>query len=422
MKKSIFIVSITLLFCACHAQNNNKNKAVIDRINAIVAFEIICRTYPGSEECPPGKTKEDFNKRCKSADNVDVMVHFLKNEKKLSKLLNIAESIKSYGLSKEFESSQDIKRYYEEQIRRDFEKVTIEPDFLKNVEKTAQDYDFNIESHSETQAPLKAEGDDSDKDYETLEQLNQRIDSETNGNLESETFKLGAKILLALSLALLITLIVYFFLYNKAKKDRDRYKDLCDRIGRVVRTPNIDSLPDIVRDKIEKNEEYARLSLSLQNTISGLKQEISDYERTIRETEYKYRQNSSTNNVQTGSSGYMHQNVGFAETIKDLTGTEMYLGLPSDNAFNNVIDVYRAGKTLYKLTYTSNDTAIYEFINKPETIQFARQSRTRFLECACIIENDDVPVFDSIETIEVGKLEKNNDVWEIISKARIRLS
>ena len=105
-----------------------------------------------------------------------------------------------------------------------------------------------------------------------------------------------------------------------------------------------------------------------------------------------------------------------------LVGKEMFLYLPNDNMFKEGSEEYRSGKTLYKMIYTSEETADFEFVNKPEALAFAKQSRSRFLEGACFIENDDVISFNTIQTIEKGKLEKANEGWKIISKARIRLS
>lgn len=100
----------------------------------------------------------------------------------------------------------------------------------------------------------------------------------------------------------------------------------------------------------------------------------------------------------------------------------MFLNFPQDGVFDECSEQYRQGKSLYCMTYTSEETADFEFVNKPENIRYAQQSRSSFLEEACIIENDDVESFSYIQTIEKGKLEKYEDGWKIISKARIRLS
>ena len=108
--------------------------------------------------------------------------------------------------------------------------------------------------------------------------------------------------------------------------------------------------------------------------------------------------------------------------VVSVVGKEMFLYLPNDNMFKEGSEEYRSGKTLYKMKYTSDETADFEFVNRPETLAFAKQSRSRFLESACVIENDDVISFNTIQTIEKGKLSKVDEGWNIISKARIRLS
>ena len=105
-----------------------------------------------------------------------------------------------------------------------------------------------------------------------------------------------------------------------------------------------------------------------------------------------------------------------------LVGKEMFLYLPNDNMFKEGSEEYRSGKTLYKMVYTSEDTADFEFVNRPEALAFAKQSRSRFLEGACFIENDDAISFNTIQTLEKGKLVKADEGWSIKSKARIRLS
>ena len=105
-----------------------------------------------------------------------------------------------------------------------------------------------------------------------------------------------------------------------------------------------------------------------------------------------------------------------------LIGKEMFLYLPNDNMFKEGSEEYRSGKTLYKMVYTSEETADFEFVNRPEALAFAKQSRSRFLEGACFIENDDAISFNTIQTLEKGKLVKADEGWSIKSKARIRLS
>ena len=49
-------------------------------------------------------------------------------------------------------------------------------------------------------------------------------------------------------------------------------------------------------------------------------------------------------------------------------------------------------------------------------------SITGTIETACVIENDDISIINSIETITKGKVKKESNEWVIKDKAVVRLS
>ena len=100
---------------------------------------------------------------------------------------------------------------------------------------------------------------------------------------------------------------------------------------------------------------------------------------------------------------------------------EYYLGIPQDGRFVGGSDTYRPGKAIYKVTSTDETYGEFEYINLPEAIGFAKQSRTSFLESACNIIGDNKADFTQIETKLKGKVERTSDGWKIIKKADVCL-
>jgi hypothetical protein len=188
-----------------------------------------------------------------------------------------------------------------------------------------------------------------------------------------------------------------------------------------------------------KYKEVTDNNKTLENKIKDLKEEIENAERkssaynnsfsTNRGNDYGnvslnvVRGEESNSPTLTWDIDNSERSIHESEPPKaSLVGKEMFLYLPNDNMFKEGSEEYRSGKTLYKMVYTSEETADFEFVNRPEALAFAKQSRSRFLEGACFIENDDAISFNTIQTLEKGKLAKADEGWNIISKARIRLS
>ena len=434
--KSIILICAVLFGTVCtHVHANNTE--IIRHLQARIAFELIASRYPG--DAPAGKKYSDFIAyKTKFCTDISKIEEFLGDERQLSKLIEICNKIKSWPT--DFSSNEEFWADYSEKTRQiaDEKNNKAVEIIIKEIKNTKLSFgetitpseDFEQDVNNKEIANINEDINENESVRPQIKShkshiKNQNKNDDSGGSVYNPLEGVNWSILLPV-LSLLI-LILFVFLYIKTNREKNKYKNICNQISAIFHESEINALVERVKFVYNRNDENVKRITELKRTnneqLEIIGQKDKEIERILKEMSAKSNvigpsafRNSSSLNVSSINTNKM-------ECVeKDLTSTEMYLGLPSDNAFNNVTDAYRAGKTLYKLTYTSNDTAIYEFINKPETIQFARQSRTKFLECACVIENDDVPVFDSIETIEVGKLEKNNDVWEIISKARIRLS
>ena len=103
------------------------------------------------------------------------------------------------------------------------------------------------------------------------------------------------------------------------------------------------------------------------------------------------------------------------------TPIEYYVGSPRDGHFAGGTEVYRPGKSLFKITILNNNIGEFEFVQRPEAIQIAQQSKSTFLEPACNITND-VATFSQVSTVKNGKVERTDDGWKIICKADISLA
>jgi len=101
--------------------------------------------------------------------------------------------------------------------------------------------------------------------------------------------------------------------------------------------------------------------------------------------------------------------------------SDIYVGMPQNGEFVGSYPSYKAGKTMYKITTNRSDYGTFELIVNNETLSFARQSKTIFLEPACDLEND-ISSFSNITTIRKGTVQFVNNVWKIVNKAVIRLS
>ena len=114
------------------------------------------------------------------------------------------------------------------------------------------------------------------------------------------------------------------------------------------------------------------------------------------------------------------------EKSKDLTPpqnkTILYLGLAHDGVFVDIYEQYKSGEVLFLLSTYDNEVGEFEFVQKPETLSMVNNSITGTIETACVLENDDVNVINSIETITKGKVKKESNEWVIKEKAVVRLS
>jgi len=442
MKKILLLICLVLVTFVANAFDTKKE--VIDRAKAVAARHVI---HHKGGEFKPGAV---------NAKSVDDLEKLIKSDpdKKFEKICDEIEDYNVDGkdtasLIKSFETL--LKKYKVkdknalEQVRmpiRNSSKLFINEGTSNSDEQNEAEHSNDEVEHNEN-VPQK--------NHDGHEHFGVVTDSkEDSSNAYKDNFKKtdGFSSLLPaaiLSLALLGSLFFCFQLWRKNKeleKERSMIRESLRKITDRVNSnyANKDSL-------VELAGKMNAVFNSLINKEKGpLEAKIKELEARIEKAESK---SSAYNNSFSTNRGNDYGNVGTSAVKSEeshsptvtwnidnsersiheseppkvsLIGKEMFLYLPNDNMFKEGSEEYRSGKTLYKMVYTSEESADFEFINRPEALAFAKQSRSRFLEGACFIENDDAISFNTIQTLEKGKLAKVDEGWNIISKARIRLS
>lgn len=432
---------LSALSINAESKYNSKDK-VTDRLKAIVAFHVVHKkggefTANPLTESPADvnalkklikNNSNDFDELCKKIDDLE------DDAKDKNGLINLFDQhLKNLGIN----DPNALKQIETVVNNSDYPfKDVIQDDEDENVRDKKSNSEENAPSVSPKVPPVVQNSPDE-------EQNGIIYHSNTRGEGSNGFPVLG---IISVLLAIALLTLIYFFI--QLKKDYDalekKYKDVstniidCADLTEINDKCRKDSLSDLVnhiktefkRKKMECNElkrQIAELEKSKDKSTvyHNVQNSVDDRsERSDTQTE-----KVSTDEVEVStlewvinpneSAHIQHDDVGKKDT---LVGKKMYLNFPQDDVFDEGTEEYLQGKSLYCMTYTSEETAVFEFVNKPENIRFAQQSRSSFLEEACIIENDDVETFSYIQTTEKGELEKYADGWKIVSKARIRLS
>jgi len=445
MKKILLLICLVLVTYVANAFDTKKE--VIDRAKAVAARHVI--HHKGGE----------FKAGAVNAQNVDDLEKFLKSDpdKKFEKICDEIEDYEVEGndttsLIKSFEVLLKKYKVYDKgalnEVKlpiRNSSRLFIDEGTSNTVEiNEAEDRDGDVGDDV---------GRESQNRHDRTESsgiTNVSQDNVSNADKDKYEKTEGFSSLLPiviLSIALLGSLFFCFQLWRKNQileeersKIRENLRKITDRVNSNY--ANKDSLVELAG---KMNAVFNTLIIKEKGPLEA---KIKELEEKVDKSERKfgtYNNNFSTNRgndyVKMSSNVVKSEEFHSPTMTWDLTkenderfihesespkaslvGKEMFLYLPNDNMFKEGSEEYRSGKTLYKMVYTSEETADFEFVNRPEALAFAKQSRSRFLEGACFIENDDAISFNTIQTLEKGKLAKADEGWNIISKARIRLS
>ena len=443
MKKIFLLLCFALVTLVANAVNSpyDTKEKVINRAKAIVARHVIHHN---------GGEFKDGAVNAKSVDDLEKLIKS-DSEKKFEKICDEIEDYNVDGkdtasLIKSFEA---LLKKYNVKDKNALEQVRMP---IRNSSQL-----FIYEGTSNSVVINEAEDRDGDEGDNTESEPQNRHDRTKSSGItnvsqdnvsnadkdkyeKTEGFSSLLPIVI-LSIALLGSLFFCFQLWrknqileNERSKIRENLRKITDRVNSNY--ANKDSLVELAG---KMNAVFNTLIIKEKGPLEA---KIKELEARVEKAEMKssaYNNPYSTNrrndygnvssNVVRGEESNSptfnnsERSVHESEPPKaSLVGKEMFLYLPNDNMFKEGSEEYRSGKTLYRMVYTSDDTADFEFVNRPEALAFAKQSRSRFLEGACFIENDDAISFNTIQTLEKGKLAKVDEGWNIISKARIRLS
>lgn len=184
-------------------------------------------------------------------------------------------------------------------------------------------------------------------------------------------------------------------------------------------------LDELKRDVDAKNYHRKESIIALEMKLAQLdgdlaknKSQMSEMKRQVTENSDKV--NSMQRNTEVMEEVVRSQSVSRSPVRKEPVVREFYAGVPSSGCFR-ASETYSA-KTLYKIVAKGDSVGEFEFIDRPEAVAVAQQSKTSFLDPACNVVNDDLVNFSRIVTERKGTVERTDDGWKIVKKADIRLA
>lgn len=369
---------LMLLFVALAFADNK-----VDSVKAIIAVEFHKVSLKDS------KYQEALNKTFPNVDSVKSVVFDKKSN------VNLCEAIKKL----KFQLSGDtidgevinlILNSEEKEIVDFFKKDNKRKEKIKkNIEKKFDKYNSNVKKYL---AKLSAREDKPEKKAVFEEQAN------PVGNVPWKTMFFIAIFVLCLSIAGFL-----FYVYQNKKDIEKKNKEI----------------EEIHKEQIYKKKnnisELENENKNLKGKIKKLECEIENYKEAEIFLEGEIER--LRNKLSGGVSNKVQQ-----EKSVPQNKTTLYLGLAHDGVFVDIYEQYKSGKVLFELSTYDNETGEFEFVLKPETLSMVNNSITGTIETACVIENDDISIINSIETITKGKVKKESNEWVIKDKAVVRLS
>lgn len=390
-----------LLNNAVKAQSDIISKKVVEQTKAIVAYEMNVLSLEGKDK----KVLEEFKRDAAGKQTVEEIKKCLPSN--LTKNKNLCDDIKK--LKEDFSEADALIAYYSDSIfhqekgeikafvekRKKEEMGRLQKDIKEKVTKMTNEVAVLYEENT----PLQKVQPEAEKETSAP--------AEENSNEPSIPFmgvvKMAAGYLLAV-----IAIVAAAFLFKTGRNlaaECDKLENTLKKKDKLLQTKDSE-----VKDLQNKVEQLKEECANLKEDNKLLKEDVKHLEEA-RAKQIRLR----TASADGGNS--LHEK----EVRPQPTSREYYLGIPQDGRFVGGSDTYRPGKAIYKVTSTDETYGEFEYINLPEAIGFAKQSRTSFLESACNIIGDNKADFTQIETKLKGKVERTSDGWKIIKKADVCL-
>lgn len=233
-----------------------------------------------------------------------------------------------------------------------------------------------------------------------------------NGNpspdpLEEENEGLGTRVLVfSLVIAVLLGTAAYLILQLKKSKKL------------VAQKENEIHEATALSQELQHDRDAAIQEITLLQTKNKqLKSAVEELHRTIERMQQGERLNAEAAATERDAPKTI-QNA--AITTAQIP-TIYFASIPVNGAFSDVNNEYKQGKYIYRIETLDGLKGQFEFFNDSETIWYANQSRSAYVEPACYIVNAVSGNFKEVKTLEKGTVEKSDYGWKITSKARVSL-
>lgn len=367
------------------------------RVKAIVAYELNALSLKDNDDATEFNSNQ---KELETADSIDIILFVIQDFKKNVKFTNEIKSINGKLTTKE-----ELLHFYTEDIykidgiKEFLDRHANEADKVKSsINKAINEYlnsidiptaavSDNVESDSVT-TPTE------ESSSEGMKVSEQSTTGNTKNNfIQQDLVSLIAKLA---SVIFAVTAIVLFFKVRKLQAEK--------------------------QEMLNTVEENKRFIMNLEAESKKAAKEIERKNREIRTlNENIERLEISLASAREKAESLSQQEDSFRAMNATTTPKEYYVGSPRNGFFAGGSEEYRPGKSLFRITISNGNIGEFEFVQRPEAIQIAQQSKSTFLEPACIISND-VTSFSHINTIKPGRVERTDDGWMIVSKADISLT
>lgn len=373
--KKIFVLLLTMaLAYVSYADKVSDDQ--LARVKTIAAYHV--NKLSQSDLFPDDKCPEDMN---------------LETIKK--RIENLRENLK---LTEHIEASKpssrevsDVKKYYTSKLYDD----TIFSGFFNKRGRNKGDFQEKLKPEIDSVLNMR---DMVEKNKEGVTEG--KNDATNSTNLSDERKKGSSNFLPVLSLILAILAFgaaVYLFME-------------LDKLKRDVDAKNYHRKESIIALEMKLAQ--------LGDDLAKNKSQMSEMKRQVTENSDKV--NSMQRNTEVMEEVVRPQSVSRGPVRQEPVVRELYAGVPSSGCFR-ASDTYSA-KTLYRIIAKGDSIGEFEFIDRPEAVAVAQQSKTSFLDPACNVVNDDLVNFSRIVTERNGTVERTDDGWKIVKKADIRLA
>lgn len=356
------------------------------RIKAIVAYELNHLSLKDNLDA------DEFNSRRKeleTADSIDLILSVIQD---FGKNVKFTKEIKS--IDEKLTNKEDLLSFY----TKDIYSLDGISTFLNNRPKETDELKATINqavtNYLNGIEILDAEGANS---AESMFRTTSTAANNDSIDTLNNTHRKSYANLIAIIVAVLstITAILFLFRIRSLQSSNKEQKNQVEEKERHIKGLEKE-LEMTNRDAERKNRE-----------IKMLKDNIESLELSLASAKKKIESESQSS-----------ETAGQVYVVT--TPTEYYVGSPREGVFAGGSETYRPGKSLFKITIHNGNIGDFEFVQRPEAIQIAQQSKSTFLESACNITND-VARFSKVMTKKKGRVERSDDGWKIISKADIYL-